>query len=137
VDEERIFEKVGKRTDMFIRFSTVATRAAAPTSRDPRGFAMKLTTPRTATGISSATTRWSSSSATASNFRLHPLAEAGSVYEPAGARQRVGLLCTSPEATPSVHVVVRRRGIPASHAAWTVSGRTRSNGSTRAANASG
>jgi catalase len=37
----RIFEKVGKKTDMFIRFSTVASSRGGPdVARDPRGFAM-------------------------------------------------------------------------------------------------
>src|ERR1700694_4977610 len=37
-----IFEKVGKKTDMFIRFSTVASSRGGPdVARDPRGFAMK------------------------------------------------------------------------------------------------
>jgi catalase len=41
----RIFEKVGKRTDMFIRFSTVAASRGGPdVARDPRGFAMKYYT---------------------------------------------------------------------------------------------
>jgi catalase len=41
----RIFEKVGKRTDMFIRFSTVASSRGGPdVARDPRGFAMKYYT---------------------------------------------------------------------------------------------
>jgi catalase len=41
----RVFEKVGKRTDMFIRFSTVAASRGGPdVARDPRGFAMKYYT---------------------------------------------------------------------------------------------
>ncbi len=41
----RAFERVGKRTDMFIRFSTVAASRGGPdTARDPRGFAMKFYT---------------------------------------------------------------------------------------------
>jgi catalase len=41
----RIFESVGKKTDMFIRFSTVASsRGGADLARDPRGFAMKFYT---------------------------------------------------------------------------------------------
>ena len=41
----RAFEKVGKRTDMFIRFSTVAASRGGPdVARDPRGFAMKFYT---------------------------------------------------------------------------------------------
>lgn len=40
-----IFEKIGKKTDMFLRFSTVAgERGAADTERDVRGFAMKFYT---------------------------------------------------------------------------------------------
>ncbi|MEG0500192.1 MAG: catalase [Rikenellaceae bacterium] len=40
-----IFAKVGKKTDMFVRFSTVAgERGAADTERDIRGFAMKYYT---------------------------------------------------------------------------------------------
>ena len=38
-------KSIGKRTPMFIRFSTVAgERGAADTARDPRGFAMKFYT---------------------------------------------------------------------------------------------
>ena len=41
----RIFERVGKKTDMFIRFSTVAASRGGPdVARDPRGFAMKYYT---------------------------------------------------------------------------------------------
>ncbi len=41
----RAFEKVGKKTDMFIRFSTVAASRGGPdVARDPRGFAMKYYT---------------------------------------------------------------------------------------------
>jgi catalase len=41
----RIFEKLGKKTDMFARFSTVATsRGGHDLARDPRGFAMKFYT---------------------------------------------------------------------------------------------
>ena len=41
----RVFERVGKKTDMFIRFSTVAASRGGPdVARDPRGFAMKYYT---------------------------------------------------------------------------------------------
>ena len=41
----RVFEQVGKKTDMFIRFSTVAASRGGPDiARDPRGFAMKFYT---------------------------------------------------------------------------------------------
>jgi catalase len=41
----RVFERVGKKTDMFIRFSTVAASRGGPdVARDPRGFAMKFYT---------------------------------------------------------------------------------------------
>ena len=41
----RIFSEVGKQTDMFVRFSTVAgERGAADAERDIRGFAMKFYT---------------------------------------------------------------------------------------------
>ncbi len=41
----KAFEREGKRTDMFIRFSTVAgSRGGADVARDPRGFAMKYYT---------------------------------------------------------------------------------------------
>ncbi len=41
----RVFEKVGKRTPMLIRFSTVAASRGGPdVARDPRGFAMKFYT---------------------------------------------------------------------------------------------
>ena len=40
-----IFSKVGKKTDLFARFSTVAgERGAADTERDVRGFALKFYT---------------------------------------------------------------------------------------------
>jgi catalase len=59
----KIFSEVGKKTDMVARFSTVAGEmGAADAERDVRGFA--LTTPRRATGTSSATTPRSSSCAT-------------------------------------------------------------------------
>ena len=41
----KIFSKIGKKTDMFVRFSTVAgERGAADAERDIRGFAMKYYT---------------------------------------------------------------------------------------------
>ncbi|XP_018115748.1 catalase [Xenopus laevis] len=41
----KVFEKVGKRTDVAVRFSTVAGEAgSADTIRDPRGFAVKFYT---------------------------------------------------------------------------------------------
>jgi catalase len=41
----RIFEKLGKKTDMFARFSVVANSRGGPDlARDPRGFAMKFYT---------------------------------------------------------------------------------------------
>jgi catalase len=41
----KLFSKVGKRTDVFLRFSTVAGSKGAPDSaRDPRGFAVKFYT---------------------------------------------------------------------------------------------
>jgi catalase len=40
-----IFSKIGKKTDLFLRFSTVAgERGAADTERDVRGFAIKFYT---------------------------------------------------------------------------------------------
>ncbi len=41
----KMFSEAGKRTDLFIRFSTVAgSRGAADVARDPRGFAVKFYT---------------------------------------------------------------------------------------------
>src|SRR3979411_1423959 len=41
----KVVDKVGKKTDMFIRFSTVASSRGGPdVARDPRGFAMKYYT---------------------------------------------------------------------------------------------
>jgi catalase len=41
----KVFATVGKRTPLFVRFSTVAgSRGAADTARDPRGFAVKFYT---------------------------------------------------------------------------------------------
>jgi catalase len=41
----KVFERIGKKTDMFIRFSTVASSRGGPdVARDPRGFAMKYYT---------------------------------------------------------------------------------------------
>ena len=41
----RVFSASGKRTPLFVRFSTVAgSRGAADTARDPRGFAVKVYT---------------------------------------------------------------------------------------------
>ena len=60
----RLFSAVGKQTEVFLRFSTVAgERGAADAERDVRGFAVK-STPRKATGIWLATTHRSSSCAT-------------------------------------------------------------------------
>lgn len=40
-----VFNKVGKKTDVFLRFSTVAgEKGSADTDRDPRGFALKFYT---------------------------------------------------------------------------------------------
>lgn len=41
----KVFEKVGKRTPIFLRFSTVGgERGSADEERDPRGFAIKFYT---------------------------------------------------------------------------------------------
>src|SRR5450755_1482473 len=41
----KVFSAVGKRTPLFVRFSTVAGSKGAPdTARDPRGFALKVYT---------------------------------------------------------------------------------------------
>jgi catalase len=41
----KVFSKVGKKTDVFLRFSTVAgEKGSADTDRDPRGFAVKFYT---------------------------------------------------------------------------------------------
>ncbi len=41
----RVFEHVGKKTNLFVRFSTVAASRGGPdTARDPRGFALKFYT---------------------------------------------------------------------------------------------
>ena len=41
----KVFAKVGKRTEVFVRFSTVAASRGAPdVVRDPRGFAVKFYT---------------------------------------------------------------------------------------------
>src|SRR4029077_953506 len=41
----KLFARPGQRTDLLIRFSTVAgSRGAADTARDPRGFAVKFYT---------------------------------------------------------------------------------------------
>jgi catalase len=41
----KLFNKVGKRTPLLIRFSTVGgEKGSADTERDPRGFAVKLYT---------------------------------------------------------------------------------------------
>ncbi|MCJ7609637.1 catalase [Candidatus Bathyarchaeota archaeon] len=43
--KDKIFSEIGKKTDMFVRFSTVAgERGAADAERDIRGFAMKFYT---------------------------------------------------------------------------------------------
>ena len=57
----KLFSEVGKKTDLFVRFSTVAgERGAADAERDIRGFAV-ITTPKKATGTSLVTTpRYSS-----------------------------------------------------------------------------
>ena len=39
----KLFERIGKRTPVFARFSTVGgERGSADTARDPRGFAVKF-----------------------------------------------------------------------------------------------
>src|SRR5260370_20649898 len=41
----KLFNKIGKKTDVFARFSTVAAeKASAHTARDPHGFALNLYT---------------------------------------------------------------------------------------------
>jgi catalase len=43
--QANVFNKVGKKTDVFLRFSTVAgEKGSADTDRDPRGFALKFYT---------------------------------------------------------------------------------------------
>lgn len=65
----KIFSQIGKKTDMFVRFSTVAgERGAADAERDIRGFAMKFYTEEGNWDLV-ATTRRCSSCGTRSNFR--------------------------------------------------------------------
>jgi catalase len=41
----KVFSEIGKKTDVFLRFSTVAgEKGSADTERDPRGFAIKFYT---------------------------------------------------------------------------------------------
>ena len=64
-----IFSKVGKQTECFVRFSTVAgERGAADAERDIRGFAMKFYTK--VTGIWWVTTLLYSSYVIRLNFRI-------------------------------------------------------------------
>ena len=45
LSKAKLFSEVGKKTEMFLRFSTVGgERGSADTERDPRGFAMKFYT---------------------------------------------------------------------------------------------
>lgn len=65
-----IFSRIGKQTECFVRFSTVAgERGAADAERDIRGFAMKFYTDA-ATGIWWATTRRSFSCAIRCGFPI-------------------------------------------------------------------
>ena len=58
----KIFSEIGKKTEMFVRFSTVAgERGAADAERDIRGFSMRFYTEE-GTGILSETTHLYSSS---------------------------------------------------------------------------
>ena len=62
-----LFSAVGKKTDTFVRFSTVGgERGSADTERDPRGFAIKFYTEE-GIGIWLVTTRRCSSSRTPSS----------------------------------------------------------------------
>ena len=71
-----IFQRVGERTEAFVRFSTVAgSKGSFDLARDVRGFAVKLYT-KQATGIWSATTSRFFSSRTPSSFPTYPCREA-------------------------------------------------------------
>ena len=96
-----------------------------------RAASRSSSTRRTATGISPATTRPSSSCAIRSSSPTSSTPEVRPVHEPAGAGQRLGLLLRSPGDDAPVHVAVRRSRHPRVRTGtWTASGRTRSSGST-------
>jgi catalase len=66
----KIFSAIGKKTELFARFTTVTgERGAAAAPRDIRGSAVKFYTETKATGTWSATTGRCSSSAIRSSFR--------------------------------------------------------------------
>ena len=130
----KVFEQVGKRTDMFIRFSTVAASRGGPdVARDPRGFAMKYYTEDGNWDLVGNNTPvfFIRDGIKFPDF-IHSQKQR-SVHEPAGAGQRLGLFLALPGGHAPVHVALRRprhsRVVPP---AWTASARTRSSGSTRA-----
>ncbi len=93
----KLFSQVGKKTPLFLRFSTVGGEAgSADTERDPRGFALKFYTEQGIWDIVGNNTPVFFLRESVEVPRLHPHAEAA----PANAHQErddaVGLLVPSP-----------------------------------------
>ena len=85
--------KVGKRTPVFARFSTVAGElGSADTLRDPRGFALKFYTDEGNYDLVGNNTPVFFIRDALAVLGLHPLAEAHARHGPALQRHAVGLL---------------------------------------------
>ena len=109
----KIFEKAGKKTDIFIRFSTVAASRGGPdVARDPRGFAMKFYTEDGNWDLVGNNTPifFIRDGIKFPDF-IHSQKQ-DPYTQPAGAGQRLGLLLASPESTHQFVILFSDRGIP-------------------------
>ena len=91
----KIFSAVGKKTELFTRFSTVAGSAERPTPSATSAASPSSSIPKRGTGIWWETTRPSSSSRSAQVPRPQPRRQARSPHQPgsAGTTGTSGLLC--------------------------------------------
>ena len=90
-----IFSEVGKQTDLFVRFSTVAgERGAADTERDVRGFAIKFYTDE-GTGIWWGTIHRSFLSGIRSNFPILSTRRSATRKPTCAAQRRRGIFGVS------------------------------------------
>ena len=107
----RFLSGIGKRTEVFVRFSTVAGSRGAPEAvRDRSRFRGQVLHRRGRLRPDGKQHPDLLHPGPAQVPRFHPLPEARSLHEPPGAGQRVGLLLSFPGGDPHVHVALWRPG---------------------------
>ena len=106
--QAKFLSEIGKQTEVFVRFSTVAGSQGAPdTARDPRGFAVKFYTEDGNYDLVGQQHARCSSSAIRSSSRTSSTPRSPTRGPRSGAGQRLGLLRALAGTHPPVHLAVR------------------------------